>query len=487
MSDLYIAFNVTIVDLFTALHTSFPDNADIEKMFIHTSARQASFKKTKEIFEEFTSSFSKEILSAINQRNVKLLYEDAENTFIKSIGGKAVYDDLKANNEHEFLWTSLQVISKHVAIISATGSSLSVFENIAKTFVANNKDLEPGQYQAALFQQLFTDKTLSSQLLSAFESPDAISKILQNVGPILSSLAPASKEYEEDDVDEEETEKDDEENKDEENKDEDESIDRRPSRIFSKANKARKKKKTKRKKKNAFGDLADLVASVDLKDDDLKELHEGVRNTLSGKKSEDGSTGLDLGEMMKQLSSGNSDGLQEMLNKGVEEQEQDPNEAADILKQLTPMISSMSSLMGKKDPDSLDSATSSNKNPMDMITNMMNSMGGGDINSMFSNAMKGTASNDFPQKVESIDENGIDEQEEVKIGNNLSSSKCVDKVSDSQIQNTDSDDAIPDDLPDLVVFEKTELKRTSSMSCEPEDLPPLPADEFDKSVTGNTD
>jgi hypothetical protein len=192
MSDLYLVFNTTLVDLLIALKKSFMNDENIHAAEIHATHKFTLFRKTKELFEIYSPHVNNVILTAINERDSETLYKDNEdNKFIKDIGGRKIFEDLKKNNEQSILWNSLQNLSKHFAIIIATGDSLGVFENIAKSFVEKNKGLDPSKYQSALFSQLFTDKDLSKQLLGAFENPESLSKIINNLSPILSSLAPA--------------------------------------------------------------------------------------------------------------------------------------------------------------------------------------------------------------------------------------------------------------------------------------------------------
>ena len=269
MSDLYLAFNVTFVDLLGALDTSFGDsNASVRAAKERVTELFSENRKTVAIFEQYQPYLTEACLNAINARDCKSLFALEDNQFVADLGGKEIFNDLKSKKEHGTLWTSLQTISKHAAIINATGSSLGVFENIAKTFVSNNKDLDPSQYQTALFSQLFSDASLSDQLLSAFDKPDSVQQILSNIGPILNSLAPATEDAPDPTVDELDDDDEDDDNDDNENdkadkdavdtKEDDNADDRdnKPSRVFARQKKARisrRKKERRKKKKNAAG------------------------------------------------------------------------------------------------------------------------------------------------------------------------------------------------------------------------------------------
>jgi hypothetical protein len=377
MSDLYLVFNNTLVDLLTALKNSFASNDNISAAEIIATHRFTLFRKTKELFEMYSPHVSSDILTAINARDADALYKNNEdNKFIKDIGGRQVFDNLKANEEQSILWNSLQSLSKHFAIILATGDSLTVFENIAKSFVEKNKGMNPSQYQSALFSQLFTDKDLSRQLLGAFENPESISKIIGNLSPILSSLAPAQTDAEPDDEDEDNEDEDegdgqddntDTDNDEDDSKkdvkagdsDDEDEKDRRPSRIFAKIKRRRgrnnkKKKKKKKKKANPFADLAEMMSGVELKEDELKQLHQGVRSTLSGESSTiAGSGGLDISSMMASLASGDSGALSSMLRKAQESDgTTDNSESNALLAQISPMLATMSAVMGGGGSDS---------------------------------------------------------------------------------------------------------------------------------------
>jgi hypothetical protein len=309
MSDLYMIFNVTFVDLLNALSTSFPEDKNIEAAKKWATHRVTLFKTTKELFEKYSSACTSSMLTAINSRDANSLYTgNEENIFIRDIGGRKVFDDLKSNNEQSVLWNSLQNLSKHLAIMSATGNSIDIFENIARTFVSKNQGLSPSQHQTALFSQLFSDKDLSKQLLSAFENPESISKIISNLSPILSSLSPAQEDVPEDQEQEaeaeaeaeaeEEEEKDinssDEEgkdlNQDSEDSDDAKKDNRCPSDILSKIKlkrshrkpKGSSKNNKKKDNKNVFADLAKMMQDIDISSEELNELHAGVRATING-------------------------------------------------------------------------------------------------------------------------------------------------------------------------------------------------------------
>ena len=477
MSDLYLVFNNTLVDLLCALKNSFATNEDVVSAERHAKHKFTLFSKTKELFELYSPHVSNKILTAINERDCESLYKgNEENKFIKDIGGRKVFDDLKANEEQGILWNSLQSLSKHFAIILATGDSLNVFENIAKTFVEKNKDMDPAQYQSALFSQLFTDKDLSRQLLGAFENPESISKIIGNLSPILSSLAPAQTDAEPDEGDDgdKEDEEDEEDIKsdtdeDVENKsDDEEDKDRKPSRIFAKIKKRRRgrnKKKKKKNSKNPFVDLANMMSGVELKEDELKELHNGVRSTLSGETPNiAGAGGFDISTMMASLATGDTSALTDIFKNAQEKDGSDNSECNEILSNLSPMLETMSSVMSGMGSDS--------KMPTNDVMDAIKKMTG------FKNTEIPNESNTLPNLPDDeVEEGGTENVKLPDIPDDL-----PDLISDDEILEGDTERVklpdVPDDLPDL-----NDLQGTKQETSK---LPPLPDSDDESEEENNT-
>lgn len=369
MTDLYVNFNVVLCDLFESLFRTYPDNENIKEAKTQNSHKFATFRRTKELFEKYDGSFSKEVLDAINERNSKKLFRDSQNVFTRDIGGQKIFEDIRINNEQDCFWKSTQNLARTVTILRATGPSLGIFENVAKTFVNSNKGLDPKNYQSALFSQLFGNTELSGQLSQAFKNPESIKSIFNNMGPVLKSLAPSSTEYKSDDEESEDisvncseevshydsdnnanSEKSSKEDDDDEYSsktiEEDDDIDnkesRKASRVFAKIKSKRRRAKNKRKKKtnknsSVFTDLAEMIGSVELDDSELKELHSGVINTLQGKTDSD-EGGVDVMSLMRKLTSGDTKGVNEILKDDGKS-----SENHNIIESLTESIKSFQS------------------------------------------------------------------------------------------------------------------------------------------------
>ena len=368
-ANLYTVFNKTFEDLITALAKSFGQKIpEILTIVTEIHEHLVISLQTTEIFTKYQPFFTPDILAGINTRDALLLYGDPTNQFIVDIGGKYVYDDLFARKEQGFLWSSLQTLATHMAIINATGPTLSMFENLAQTFVQSNPTLDPTEYHSALFSQLFTNPALTSQLLTAFEKPETIQQIFKNVGPVLSSLAPSTTEPQDDDEGEE-GEDSDPENSEPLPKDEksDEEQDNRPSRVFAreKKNRMNRRKKQRRrerkKKKSPFTDLVNMVNNVELNPEELKSLHAGIRDTLGDNtaSSADGFSGLNIGSMMSKLASGDTAAVQEILQAASNNNTSDGEDGAGsedpaFSSQLGTMLSGISSLLNTDPTNSAD-------------------------------------------------------------------------------------------------------------------------------------
>jgi hypothetical protein len=87
-----------------------------------------------------------------------------------------------------------------------------------------------------------------------------------------------------------------------------------------------------------------MMSGVELKEDELKELHKGVRSTLSGESTTDS---FDISSMMASLASGDTNTLNNILKKAQQADDGDKSEG--LLEQISPMLATMSAAMSNID------------------------------------------------------------------------------------------------------------------------------------------
>jgi FtsZ-interacting cell division protein YlmF len=223
-------------------------------------------------------------------------------------------------SEKDAYWSMVHGILRFLSIINNTGSSLSVFEKVAATFISKNQDVSPAEYQTKLFSQLFSDKDLSSQLVGAFDSDDILTTMFGNLGGLLEGVGLIDDDDDDEDKDEEEDSEDDDVEDDTEKKDNNNLRQSEIGAMFARRRKSRKRvnrrKRRKAKAKNPLKDLTKLLSTIKLDESDMEDIRQGVKDTLnSGTKDGESSS---LATMMSNLASANADGsppdMQSMFN-----------------------------------------------------------------------------------------------------------------------------------------------------------------------------
>ena len=289
-SLLYGILNKTLEETVGNLANCFKDKESL----------QECLKKLKALLAKSEDALYVEIVKPDMPQIVKHVHAKDETFFDVSthvgalLGGREIYMLLK-EDEVEAYWRALKGVVQWGSILGNAGETLGDFEEIAHMFVSKNKT---GKVDPSMFTQLFQDKDIANKLCQTFATPDKLKTMLKSVKPIFEGMGLTQQLGEVQEAEEKEE---------AEAEAEEES-----NTSASYVRKRKKKRKKKKKKQQGLSQLVDMVENIEINDDDIKDLHESVQQTLSADE------GLDIGAMMKSLDirammNGDMSGLQKMM------------------------------------------------------------------------------------------------------------------------------------------------------------------------------
>ena len=89
------------------------------------------------------------------------------------------------DEEKAVFWDNLISLIRYNSMINACGSQLAPMEQMAMQFMQKKQHIDPKQYHQELFTELLAGGEMSQQLMKAFQDPNCLKNILQNVGTII--------------------------------------------------------------------------------------------------------------------------------------------------------------------------------------------------------------------------------------------------------------------------------------------------------------
>lgn len=179
-------FNTSYMDMLTILSKVFPDEKAVVDEARITQALFTAKKNTNALHKEFETHVTKEIVDAIMDEDPGCLGKPSGG-FMTRCNFKVLYTRLADDDERRVFWQNLQTCVRYSSMLRACGSNMGDLEDMATSFMSNNKGLTPAQYQAKLMQEMLGGGEMSKKLMNVFSDPNMISNIIQNVGPLIAT------------------------------------------------------------------------------------------------------------------------------------------------------------------------------------------------------------------------------------------------------------------------------------------------------------
>jgi len=317
---MFAQLNAAVCSFVSNLAASFPDDVALSTNARTLKQCVAANSATKQVFEQLKVGVvdaEAVVIDAINNKDADAFFSASTAPLVIYSGNKKLYDQMSGDEQQAF-WKSLKSIILLIAVVNSTGDSLASYQALAAKFVENNKGLDPEQSQATIFSQILTNPELSSTLLSAYKDKSSIKSILGSVSTIVKAIG--IQEAVETSKKKTEPKKTQEVGKEEESTTTTTTTTElgfAPTTVASAVQEEVVDEEEEGEEKKA--DLAAVLSmfnDIEIDDDDLTAVHEGVTDVLSGKPLKiDEDTSIDLKGILAGLGSGGgAAGMMSMLS-----------------------------------------------------------------------------------------------------------------------------------------------------------------------------
>jgi hypothetical protein len=176
-------------------------------------------------------------------------------------------------DERHTFWALLHDMVRLVTVIKHTGSSLPIFENVAKTFLGKNAGIDPATCQQEIFKQFFQNGDLKAQLSSLFDSDEMIPSLFGNVGELLHGVGLAQGSEPCDEGKPEESEEP-----------EDPNRKTTPGAAFTRKLRNRRNTTAKKQtvKKDPIAQMTEILSNITITKEDVQEMRTSLQSALAG-------------------------------------------------------------------------------------------------------------------------------------------------------------------------------------------------------------
>lgn len=177
-------FNKHFISVLQILHESFNDDVHLTNELESNRKKVEKNESTEEIHNEFLKNTDQDTIDRIFKCDVSVIMENKIN-FLQRANLSAIYKDRMYKEEHTVFWENLKALCRYSSMLRACGTQLTDMEDMALSFMDNNKDCAPEDYHMKLFQEMLSGGDMSKKLMKTFQDPSCIKNILSNVGNIM--------------------------------------------------------------------------------------------------------------------------------------------------------------------------------------------------------------------------------------------------------------------------------------------------------------